>query len=177
VNGTVRPRPISSAHWPRTPTPGGCLTGPRTHLALGEHLRRRRRRVDAREHVRTALALFEELGAASWAERAAQELRACGETARRRDVTTATDLTPQERQVAGLFRQGLSNRDAAAQPFVSPRIVDFHLRNVFSKLGVASRAELTALPWTCDPRSGEEPGDFPGVTPAGGDQEALTASP
>ena len=118
----------------------------RTHLALGEHLRRGRRRVDAREHLRTALALFEELGAAPWAERAAQELRASGETARRRDVTTATDLTPQERQVAGLIRQGLSNRDAAAQLFVSPRTVDFHLRNVFSKLGVASRAELTALP-------------------------------
>ena len=63
-----------------------------------------------------------------------------------RDVTTATELTAQERQVAGLVRQGLSNRDAAAQLFLSPRTVDFHLRNVFSKLGVASRAELTALP-------------------------------
>jgi DNA-binding NarL/FixJ family response regulator len=117
----------------------------RTELAYGEHLRRARRRVDAREHLRTALALFEELGAVPWAERAAQELRASGETARRRDVSTATDLTAQERQVAGLVRQGLSNRDAAAQLFVSPRTVDFHLRNVFSKLGVSSRAELTAL--------------------------------
>jgi DNA-binding NarL/FixJ family response regulator len=118
----------------------------RTHLAFGEHLRRARRRVDAREQLRTALALFEELGAAPWAERAATELRASGETARRRDVSTATDLTAQERQVAALVRQGLSNRDAAAQLFVSPRTVDFHLRNVFSKLGVSSRAELTALP-------------------------------
>ncbi|MGY1770993.1 AAA family ATPase [Blastococcus sp. SYSU D00813] len=118
----------------------------RTHLALGEHLRRVRRRVDAREHLRTALALFEDLGAVPGAERAAQELRASGETARRRDVSTATDLTPQERQVAALVRQGLSNRDAAAQLFVSPRTVDFHLRNVFSKLGVSSRAELIALP-------------------------------
>ncbi|WP_164704508.1 ATP-binding protein [Blastococcus litoris] len=117
----------------------------RTELAYGEHLRRARRRVDAREHLRSALALFEELGAIPWAERAAQELRASGETARRRDVSTATDLTAQERQVAGLVRQGLSNRDVAAQLFVSPRTVDFHLRNVFSKLGVASRAELTAL--------------------------------
>ena len=117
----------------------------RTELAFGEHLRRARRRVDAREHLRTALALFEELGATPWAGRAAQELRASGETARRRDVSTATDLTAQERQVAALVRQGLSNRDAAAQLFVSPRTVDFHLRNVFSKLGVASRAELTAL--------------------------------
>ncbi len=118
----------------------------RTELAFGEHLRRARRRVDAREHLRTALALSEELGAAPWAERAAQELRASGETARRRDVTTATELTPQERQVTDLVRQGLSNRDAAARLFVSPRTVDFHLRNVYSKLGVASRAELAALP-------------------------------
>jgi DNA-binding NarL/FixJ family response regulator len=77
--------------------------------------------------------------------RAAQELRASGETARRRDVTTATQLTAQERQVATLVRQGLSNRDAAAQLFLSPRTVDFHLRNVFSKLGLSSRAELAAL--------------------------------
>ncbi|SCG65555.1 AAA family ATPase [Micromonospora inositola] len=118
----------------------------RTHLAFGEHLRRARRRVDAREHLRTALALFEDLGAAPWAERAEQELRASGETARRRDVTTANELTPQERQVAALVRQGLSNRNVAAQLFVSPRTVDFHLRNCYSKLGVSSRAELTALP-------------------------------
>jgi DNA-binding CsgD family transcriptional regulator len=118
----------------------------RTHVALGEHLRRVRRRVDAREHLRAALALSEDLGATAWAERAATELRASGETARRRDVSTATDLTAQERQVAALVRQGLSNRDAAAQLFVSPRTIDFHLRNVFTKLGVASRTELTALP-------------------------------
>jgi DNA-binding CsgD family transcriptional regulator len=118
----------------------------RTHLAFGEHLRRARRRVDAREHLRTALALYEDLGAAPWAERAATELRASGETARRRDVSTATDLTAQERQVTALVRQGLSNRDVAAQLFVSVRTVDFHLRNVFSKLGVTSRAELAALP-------------------------------
>jgi DNA-binding CsgD family transcriptional regulator len=117
----------------------------RTELAFGEWLRRARRRVDAREHLRTALTLFEQLGAAPWAERAAQELRASGETARRRDVSTATDLTAQERQVASLVRQGLSNRDAAARLFVSPRTIDFHLRNVFTKLGVTSRAELTAL--------------------------------
>jgi DNA-binding NarL/FixJ family response regulator len=117
----------------------------RTHLAYGEHLRRARRRVDAREQLRTALALFEDLGASPWAERAAAELRASGETARRRDVSTTTELTAQERQVTALVRQGLSNRDAAAQLFVSPRTVDFHLRNVFSKLGVTSRAELTAL--------------------------------
>jgi DNA-binding CsgD family transcriptional regulator len=117
----------------------------RTELAYGEWLRRARRRVDAREHLRAALTLFEELGAAPSAERAAQELRASGETARRRDVSTATDLTAQERQVAALVQQGLSNKDAAARLFVSPRTVDFHLRNVFSKLGVASRGELAQL--------------------------------
>jgi DNA-binding CsgD family transcriptional regulator len=118
----------------------------RTELAYGEYLRRARRRVDAREHLRAALTLFEELGATSWAERATQELRASGETARRRDVTTATDLTAQERNVTALVRQGLSTKDVAAQLFVSPRTVDFHLRNVFNKLGVTSRGELIALP-------------------------------
>ncbi len=117
----------------------------RTELALGEYLRRANRRLEAREHLRTALALFDDLRAQTWADRAAVELRASGETARRRTVTTATELTAQERQVAALIRQGLSNRDAAAQLFVSPRTIDFHLRNLFSKLGVTSRAELTAL--------------------------------
>jgi DNA-binding CsgD family transcriptional regulator len=117
----------------------------RINLGYGEYLRRARRRVDARAHLRTALEVFEDLGATRWATRAAQELRASGETARRRDVTTATQLTAQERQVAELVRQGLSNRDAAAQLFLSPRTVDFHLRNVFSKLGLSSRAELAAL--------------------------------
>ena len=117
----------------------------RTELAYGEWLRRNRRRVDARVHLRAALTTFEELGAAPLAERAAQELRASGESARRRDVSTATALTAQERQVAALVRQGLSNKDAAARLFVSPRTVDFHLRNVFSKLGVTSRGELAQL--------------------------------
>jgi DNA-binding CsgD family transcriptional regulator len=117
----------------------------RIHLGYGEYLRRARRRVDARVHLRTALDVFDDLGATRWATRAEHELRASGETARRRDVTTATQLTAQERQVAALVRQGLSNRDAAAQLFLSPRTVDFHLRNVFSKLGLSSRAELAAL--------------------------------
>jgi DNA-binding CsgD family transcriptional regulator len=117
----------------------------RTELAFGEYLRRGRRRVDARSHLRSALAVFEEINAAGWAERAAQELRASGETARRRQAASADELTPQERQVAALVRQGLSNRDAAAQLFVSPRTVDFHLRNVFAKLGVTSRSGLAAM--------------------------------
>jgi DNA-binding CsgD family transcriptional regulator len=117
----------------------------RIHLAYGEYLRRARRRVDARVHLRTALEVFEDLGAARLAARATQELRASGETARRRDAAATDELTPQERQVAALVRQGMSNRDAAAQLFLSPRTVDFHLRNVFQKLGITSRAELVAM--------------------------------
>jgi DNA-binding CsgD family transcriptional regulator len=118
----------------------------RTELAFGEHLRRARRRVDARTHLRAALATFEEIGAAPWAERARQELRASGETARRRDDAPTADLTPQELQVARLVADGLPNREVAARLFVSPRTVEFHLRNVFAKAGVASRAELARLP-------------------------------
>jgi DNA-binding CsgD family transcriptional regulator len=117
----------------------------RIQLAYGGHLRRSRRRVQARSQLRAALEVFEDLGAGRWTSQATQELRASGETARRRDVGSTVDLTAQERQVADLIRQGLSNRDAAARLFVSPRTIDFHLRNVFSKLDVASRAELIAL--------------------------------
>lgn len=120
----------------------------RTQLAYGEWLRRERRRIDARPHLRHALQTFDDVGARRWAERAAQELRASGERARRRDAdeTAAARLTPTEQQVARLVGQGLPTRDVAAQLFVSPRTVDFHLRNVFSKLGVTSRGELAHVP-------------------------------
>ncbi|MDN5766891.1 MAG: AAA family ATPase [Humibacillus sp.] len=117
----------------------------RTQLAFGEFLRRSRRRVEARTHLRASLTTFEDLGAAPLAERTRQELRASGESARKRDPSTLTALTPQERHVVRLVRQGLASRDVATQLFLSPRTIDFHLRNVFAKLGVASRAELTAL--------------------------------
>lgn len=118
----------------------------RTELAYGEFLRRARRRVDARTHLRAALEVFESLKARPWAERAAVELRASGETVRKRaEVGADVALTPQERQVAQLVQKGLSNKDVAAQLFVSPRTVDFHLRNVFAKTGVTSRAELVGL--------------------------------
>jgi DNA-binding CsgD family transcriptional regulator len=120
----------------------------RTQLAYGEWLRRARRRVDAREQLRSAMATFEDLDAQPWVDRAAAELRASGESARRRDVTTTVRLTPQELQVAGLVQQGLSNRDVAAQLFLSPRTIDFHLRNVFAKTGVTSRLELARLSLT-----------------------------
>lgn len=114
----------------------------RTELAFGEFLRRARRRVDSREHLRAALMTFEELGARPWAERAREELRASGESSRRRDETSEHSLTPQELQVARLVQQGLPNRDVASRLFISPRTVDFHLRNVFTKLGISSRGGL-----------------------------------
>ena len=117
----------------------------RTHLSYGEFLRRTRRRVDAREQLRAALATFEDLDARPWAERAASELRASGETARKRDPSTAGTLTAQEVQVASLVKQGMSNREVAAQLFLSPRTIDFHLRNVFAKTGISSRTELAGL--------------------------------
>src|ERR687898_814003 len=114
----------------------------RTELSYGECLRRARRRVDAREHLRAALDTFEDLRAAPWRERALQELRASGERARQRDQHALPQLTAQELQVARFVAQGLSNRDVAAQLFVSPRTIDFHLRNVFTKVGVSSRTQL-----------------------------------
>jgi DNA-binding CsgD family transcriptional regulator len=117
----------------------------RTQLAYGEYLRRNRRRVDARTHLRAALDAFESLKAKPWADRAATELRASGETVRKRDETAEATLTPQERQVAQLVAKGMSNKDVAAQLFVSTRTVDFHLRNVFSKTGVSSRGELVGI--------------------------------
>ncbi|HKE78930.1 MAG TPA: helix-turn-helix transcriptional regulator, partial [Solirubrobacteraceae bacterium] len=118
----------------------------RTQLAYGERLRRYRRKTDARAQLRAALDTFEGLGAALWAERARGELRATGETARKRDASTVDDLTPQELRIATLVAAGASNRDVAAQIFVSPKTVEYHLRKVFLKLGVASRVELARIP-------------------------------
>jgi DNA-binding CsgD family transcriptional regulator len=117
----------------------------RTQLAYGEFLRRNRRRVDARAHLGAALQVFDDLRAGPWAERARQELRASGGTARKRDVTTAGDLTPQERQTALLVSSGLANREIAARLFLSPRTVEYHLSNAYQKLGVRSRGELAQL--------------------------------
>jgi DNA-binding NarL/FixJ family response regulator len=77
-----------------------------------------------------------------FAERAEAELRATGETARKRDPSTLDDLTPQELQIGGLVAEGLTNKEIAAQLFLSPRTIDYHLRKVFSKLGITSRTQL-----------------------------------
>ncbi|WP_219508678.1 AAA family ATPase [Nonomuraea ceibae] len=116
----------------------------RTHLLYGEWLRRRRRRTDARRHLRAALEGFDRAGAAPWAARARAELRGTGEVI---DETAATGsplgrLTPQEREVVRLAAAGVSNREIAAQLFLSPRTVGHHLYRAFPKLGVTSRRQL-----------------------------------
>ena len=124
---------------------GRPLDAARTQLAYGEWLRRSHRRVDARQHLRHALDTFQDLRAEALAARANQELRASGETARKRDPSTLVKLTPMELQIAQLVSSGMSNKDVAAQCWISPRTVAFHLRNVFAKAGVTSRGELAQL--------------------------------
>jgi DNA-binding CsgD family transcriptional regulator/Tfp pilus assembly protein PilF len=117
----------------------------RMQLAHGEWLRRAQRRVDARTHLRHALETFQDVRAEPLVQRTAQELRASGETARKRDPSTLVKLTPMELKVAQLASSGLSNKDVAAQVWVSPRTVAFHLRNIFAKAGITSRGELAHL--------------------------------
>jgi DNA-binding CsgD family transcriptional regulator len=119
----------------------------RAHLLYGEWLRRENRRVDARAHLRAAHELCETIGMEAFAERARRELIATGEKVRRRTAETRDDLTPQERQIARLARDGLSNPEIGGQLFLSPRTVEWHLRKVFAKLEIRSRKELVnALP-------------------------------
>jgi DNA-binding CsgD family transcriptional regulator len=118
----------------------------RARLNYGEHLRRQRRRVDARVQLRAALDGLETLGATPWADRAQAELRATGETAHKREPGASSELTPQELQVARLVGEGLSNKEVAAGLFLSPRTIDAHLRSVFAKLGVTSRTQLARHP-------------------------------
>ena len=119
----------------------------RAHLLYGEWLRRANRRVDARAQLRTAHDLCVTIGMEAFAERARGELLATGERARKRTAETRDELTPQELQIARLARDGLSNPEIGARLFLSPRTVEWHLRKVFSKLGIRSRQELSrALP-------------------------------
>ncbi len=113
----------------------------RTQLCFGERLRRSKRLVEGRDVLRPALATFEDLGAEPWAERARRELRAAGEQVRPH-LTPVTGLTPQELQVALLVVDGVSNREAAAALFISPKTVEVHLTRIYRKLGVRSRTQL-----------------------------------
>jgi DNA-binding CsgD family transcriptional regulator len=114
----------------------------RAHLLYGEWLRRENRRADARQQLRAAHEMLTRIGMEAFAERARLELAATGENVRKRTVDTRDDLTAQERQIARLARDGLSNPEIGARLFLSPRTVEWHLRNVFTKLGIRSRREL-----------------------------------
>ncbi|MFG1929736.1 AAA family ATPase [Mycobacterium sp. NPDC048908] len=120
----------------------------RSELLYGEWLRRMRRRSESREPLRGALRVFDRIGAKSWADRARAELRATGEAVAVAIQPRHARLTPQELQVVRLAAAGLSNRDIAAQLFISPRTVGYHLYKAFPKLGVAARYELAALDLT-----------------------------
>jgi DNA-binding CsgD family transcriptional regulator len=123
---------------------GDAFETARTQLCLGERLRRDGRRADAREPLRAALEGFEATGAAPWVARAADELRATGEVVRRRDPSTLDELTPQELRIASMLAAGATTRQAAAALYLSPKTVEYHLRHVYLKLGVHSRAALAA---------------------------------
>jgi DNA-binding CsgD family transcriptional regulator len=114
----------------------------RARLLYGEWLRRESRRVDAREQLRSAHEMFSDIGAEAFAERGRRELLATGETAPKRTSETRDVLTPQEAQIARMARDRQTNPEIGAALFISPRTVEYHLRKVFTKLGISSRKEL-----------------------------------
>jgi DNA-binding CsgD family transcriptional regulator len=139
----------------------------RTHLLWGEALRRQGQRLEAREHLRIAHGILREIGAAGFADRAHQELQATGERVRPRSDTARDELTAQERRIARLARDGMSNPEIASYLFISRRTVEYHLHNVFAKLGIRSRVQIGDA-WPDD--SGGEAsasGATPSLEPAG----------
>jgi DNA-binding CsgD family transcriptional regulator len=116
----------------------------RVQLAYGEWLRRQRRAADARGHLRAARETFDALGVIPWSNRARQELRASGETSRRRSPDARDQLTPQELQIAQMAAHGLTNREIGERLYLSHRTVSSHLHRIFPKLGVSARSALRA---------------------------------
>jgi len=114
----------------------------RAHLLYGEWLRREGRRLDARVQLRTAHEMLAAMGAEGFAERAARELAASGETARKRTVSAIDELTAQEARIAIMARDGASNQEIATQLFVSRKTVEYHLHKVFAKLRIGTRGDL-----------------------------------
>jgi DNA-binding CsgD family transcriptional regulator len=130
----------------------------RTHLLYGQWLRRAKRRRDARQELRTAHDMFAAMGADYFTKLADTELRATGDRARARKPETTVDLTPQEAHVAGLAAGGASNNEIAAQLFISPNTVNYHLRKVFRKLNVTSRTQLAGSLGPSPESTGSGPG-------------------
>ena len=114
----------------------------RVHLLYGEWLRREKRRTEARQQLRRAYEMLAAMSIGAFAERARRELQATGETVRRRSITTVIELTAQEAQIARLAHDGLSNPEISTRLFISPRTVEWHMRKVFTKLGITSRRQL-----------------------------------
>ena len=127
----------------------------RSHLLYGEWLRRERRQIAAREQLRCAHDMLNDMGIEAFAERARRELLATGETVRKRTTATSRELTAQETQIAWLACEGLTNPEIAARLFISPRTVQYHLRGIFTKLGIHSRNQLHRV----------LPGEFGSVRP------------
>jgi DNA-binding CsgD family transcriptional regulator len=121
---------------------GGPFEAARARLCFGQRLRRDGLRVEAREQLHAALEGFRALGAAPWADAAGRELGASGEKLRRRTPEAEEELTAQEHQIAALVAEGASNKDVAAQLFLSTKTVEAHLTRIYRKLGVSSRTQL-----------------------------------